>query len=309
MRVSDDYNRRWQFIGTIPAGPGRWHGTAVDWFMDPAVLTATIPGTAAATALSIGSADLEVPPATAPTGLVAIPARPGRGFAGGEVRRTPEGWIAVHIGVERLSPWVLVGDRPSSGERRHAFRLGCASEKVMADAETLGALPHTPAAAAHLITSFDPALARANYITVIDTPDADVIARWLDEHHKPDRLQRREGGRDRLAAEIVDEVRTSGYTMISCHEARSGEIEYLTSDTTRLPSWAAQRLHPAVFNPPHEVVSIGAPAAATPQDTLEALTAVVPHPGPTMPTDAADSEVAVGETIATAPTVDTGAGL
>ncbi|WP_433717019.1 hypothetical protein ACQP2U_42480 (plasmid) [Nocardia sp. CA-084685] len=313
VRIREDHNKGWQFIGKIPSGPGHRNGIAEDWLLDPGQLVATIPGTPAAAALRIDTHDRST--STTETGLVTIPDRPGRGFAGGEVRRTPEGWIAVHIGRESRDPWRLIGAPTTAGDRGRAFRHGCATDEAMADAEPLGALPHTPAAMAHLVAPVDPHLARAHHITVIIDPDFAAVARWLDDHHKLDRLQRRSGGRDGYANEILDELHNCGYDLISHHAARSGETEYITSDPTRLPQWAAQHLYPSVFagganpatTPQNTTSTVPATTARTLTDPPDALTVLLVHPNPAAPARVEGHQITNPATESAPPVADIGA--
>lgn len=64
------------------------------------------------------------------------PAAPG---VVGEVRRTPEGWIAVCIRAEGYERWRFVGDFPHGSH-------GWAADWFMGDAERIAVIPGTPAA-------------------------------------------------------------------------------------------------------------------------------------------------------------------
>ncbi|MBN7333086.1 hypothetical protein [Mycobacteroides abscessus] len=48
------------------------------------------------------------------------------------------------------------------------------------------------------------------------------VAEWLDVYHKPERLNRERGTRDRLA-----DLRISGSAIISRHDSVSGRVEFL----------------------------------------------------------------------------------
>ena len=56
------------------------------------------------------------------------------------------------------------------------------------------------------------------------------VARWVDRHYRPERLNRDPDSRDRIVAERIRDLNLYGSTLVSRHDSITGRAEWIRTE-------------------------------------------------------------------------------